>query len=109
MGLVADLLASVQDEPVLYAVDAVVGPRFTGVAAAPSPRSAEPVAAGVAYSGAGELQAGLPERLFSVDEKALRSFGVAPGGQRFLLNLAEPESLDLPDHVVVDWTRLMKK
>ena len=40
---------------------------------------------------------------------AYRSFAVAPDGQRFLLNLAEPDGLSPPDEIVVDWTRLLKK
>jgi hypothetical protein len=57
MGLIAELVRSVQSEPTLYATQVVVGPRFTALAAAPRPGAAPPTAGGVAYTGALDTEA----------------------------------------------------
>jgi serine/threonine protein kinase len=59
--------------------------------------------------GTGRPKASVPARLFSIPENTYQVFDVAPGGQKFLLNLAEPGGLSPPDEVVVDWPRLLKK
>ena len=53
MSLYADLLTSVRDVQPLVVADAVVGPRFTAVAAAPG-ADGPPTICGVAYTGAYE-------------------------------------------------------
>ena len=57
MGALADLLEQAAAGPPLVAVQAVVGPRFTGVAGGPAD-APRPTAGGVAYTDAGELQPG---------------------------------------------------
>ncbi len=57
MGVLADLLHTVQGEPPLVATHAVVGRRFTGIAGAAA-GAAQPATAGVAYTGQGEADAG---------------------------------------------------
>jgi hypothetical protein len=54
MGLLQDLLHSVADAPSLIATAVVAGPRFTALAAGSSP-DAPAATAGMAYTGAGEI------------------------------------------------------
>jgi hypothetical protein len=63
----------------------------------------------IASSTASAPRASLPARLFQIDVSSYRSFDVAPDGQRFLINQADPGGLSPPDEVVVDWLRLLKK
>ncbi len=63
----------------------------------------------IASSTAGAPRASLPARLFQIDVSSYRSFDIAPDGQRFLINQADPGGLSPPDEVVVDWLRLLKK
>jgi hypothetical protein len=56
LGLIAELVRSVQAAPPLYATQVVVGPRFTAIAGAPS-LGAAPTAGGVAYTGARDTEA----------------------------------------------------
>ncbi len=58
MGVLADLLHTVQGEPPLVATHAVVGRRFTGIAGAAA-GAAQPATAGVADTGQGEADAGV--------------------------------------------------
>jgi Tol biopolymer transport system component len=57
----------------------------------------------------GRPAAGVPVRLFAIDPRAYRSFDAASGGQRFLMNLVDPESLSRPDDVAIDWPRLLRR
>jgi Tol biopolymer transport system component len=63
----------------------------------------------IAAQTGGRVRAGVPTRLFAVEARLYRSFTVAPDGQRFLLNLADPAGLLPPDEVIVDWTRLVTR
>ncbi|HEX2037955.1 MAG TPA: DUF364 domain-containing protein [Chloroflexota bacterium] len=54
MGLLADLVQSVQHTPPLFATHLVIGPRFTAIGAAPQPGAHRPTAGGVAYTGAAD-------------------------------------------------------
>jgi hypothetical protein len=63
----------------------------------------------IASSTAGAPRASLPARLFQIDVSSFRSFDIAPDGQRFRINQADPGGLSPPDQVVVDWLRLLKK
>ncbi len=52
---------------------------------------------------------GVPSRLFGVDPRRFRSFDVASGGQRFLMNLIDAENVSRPYDVAVNWTRLLRQ
>jgi hypothetical protein len=54
----------------------------------------------------GRLQPGAAEAMFHVDAE-LRDFDVAPDGQRFLLDLAEPNPASLT--VLSNWPSLVSK
>jgi len=58
---------------------------------------------------AGSARAGVPVRLFQIDPRLFRSFDVAADGQRFLVNILNPDAVFQTDEVVVDWTRLLRK
>lgn len=65
----------------------------------------------VATSGSGPrpVTASVPRPLFRLDASAFRDYDVAPDGQRFLFNLAEPGAATRLDEVIVEWTRLLRR
>lgn len=63
----------------------------------------------IASGAADRPSAGVPSRLFGVDPRAYRSFDVASGGQRFLMNLVDPENVSRPDNVAVNWPQLLRQ
>lgn len=57
----------------------------------------------------GSARAAVPTRLFQIDPRLFRSFDVAADGQRFLVNIANPDAVVRTDEVVVDWTRRLRR
>jgi len=47
-------------------------------------------------------------RLFGIDPRAYRAFAAASGGRRFLMNLADPDSVSRPDDIAVNWPQLLR-
>ena len=68
---------------------------FTAVSLSPGP--------------SGSARAARPTRLFQVDPRLIRSFDVAADGQRFLVNIANPDAVFQTDEVVVDRTRRRRR
>ena len=67
------------------------------------------MAVSVSPGPSGSARAAVPTRLFQIDPRLFRSFDVAADGQRFLVNIANPDAVFRTDEVVVDWTRRLRK
>ncbi len=63
----------------------------------------------IASGAADRPEVGKPTRLFGIDPRAYRAFDVASGGQRFLMNVVDPENVSRPDDVVINWPRLLRQ